>query len=189
MTVSHFGHHRMPEEFRRKWQNPESILHKIGLKPGDTFLDIGCGNGYFAIPAAKIVGDKGVVYGLDISREAIDELNNQAKLLGLTNIRLTTGDAEKVILCESCSDVAFLGIDLHDFDDPLAVLKNARRMLKPGGRLVDLDFKKIRMDFGPPYEKIIDEATAKKLLESAGFTIESVADIPPYTYLIIARPA
>ena len=61
-----------------RWQNPEEILANIGLRQGFTFVDVGCDDGFFAIPAAKLVGERGKVYGLDISDEAISRLKRKA---------------------------------------------------------------------------------------------------------------
>jgi hypothetical protein len=60
-------------------------------------------------------------------------------------------------------------------------------MLKPSGRLIDLDWKDIPMDFGPPFEKRFPVKKAKTMIESAGFTVQSVQDAGPYHYLIIAQ--
>jgi ubiquinone/menaquinone biosynthesis C-methylase UbiE len=188
MTHSHFYSHRMPDDARRKWHDPEAILYKIGLKPGDKFIDIGCGYGFFAIPAAKIVGEKGKVFGVDIYAEAIKELKETAAREGLSNLELVVGEAEKTVFCKACADIVFFGIDLHDFADPFTVLQNAREMLKPVGKVIDLDWKKIQMEFGPPFEKRFSEEQAKRLIESSGFIVETIEDVRPYNYLIIARP-
>jgi len=66
------------------------------------------------------------------------------------------------------------------------VIRNAKRMLKQSGRLIDLDWKDIPMDFGPPAEKRFPVSKAKNLIESTGFTVQSVQDSGPYHYLIIA---
>ncbi len=171
---------------RLKWQDPEKLLAEIGLKPGDTFVDVGCGDGFFAIPAAKIVGEKGRVYGLDISRSAITRLEERAKTLGLVNLIINLGRAEDSVLCDGCADFVFFGIVLHDFDDREKVVKNAKKMLKPLGKLVDLDFKKEPMPFGPPVSIKLTEKEASTLIERAGFKIESVKTVEPYSYLIIA---
>ena len=63
---------------RRRWQNPEAILAGIGLKPGFTFIDLGCGSGFFALPAARIVGESGKVYGVDVNAGAIAALKEQS---------------------------------------------------------------------------------------------------------------
>ena len=88
------------ENERRKWQNPETILANIALRHGMTFVDIGCGEGFFALPAARIVGETGRIYALDGRDEAIDRLNQQAAREGLNNISARVGEAEDTILCE-----------------------------------------------------------------------------------------
>jgi ubiquinone/menaquinone biosynthesis C-methylase UbiE len=175
------------ENERRKWQNPEAILADIGLKAGHTFVDVGCGEGFFAIPAARIVGKKGKVYGVDVYKEAVDHLREKAMKEGLANLDLTVGAAEDTIICERCADIVFFGIDLHDFRDPAKVLTNARKMLKPSGRLVDLDWKKEPMELGPPAQIRFSEEEAAKRILAAGFKIETVRESGPYHYLIIAR--
>lgn len=109
------------ENERVKFQNPKTILSESGLKPGHTFMDIGCGDGFFSIPAAKIVGEKGKVYCLDIDNTAMKKLREKAEKENLRNLNLTVGEAEKNILCEACADMVFFGIVLHDFKDTIRV--------------------------------------------------------------------
>jgi len=172
---------------RRKWQNPEAVLTGIGLKPGFTFLDIGCGDGFFAIPAARIVGEKGMVYGLDADKDAIGRLVETARKLGLSNLILRVGRAEETILCDGCADIVFFGIVLHDFESASKVLSNAKRMLKHGGRLVDLDWKKKPMDLGPPLGMRFSEEKAAGLIKEVGLQIETVKTDQPCHYIIIAK--
>jgi ubiquinone/menaquinone biosynthesis C-methylase UbiE len=89
-------------------------------------------------------------------------------------------------VCEECADVVFFGIDLHDFSDPRKVLANARRMLKSGGRLVDLDWKKESTPFGPPQEIRLSEAEAAGLIREAGFSVIDTRTIDPWFYRITA---
>ncbi len=172
---------------RRKWQNPEAILADIGLKPGFTFIDIGCGGGFFALPAAGMVGTRGEVYGLDTDALSITSLKKQGAREGLTNLRLTIARAEESVMCEQCADIIFFGMALHDFQEPSKVLENARRMVKPTGRLVNLDWKKEPMELGPPLRIRFDEETAARLIEAAGFSVETIKDSGPYHYLVIAK--
>ncbi len=174
---------------RRKWQDPEAILNEIGLSAGFTFADIGCGSGFFALPAARIVGNKGKVYGLDINAGAIAILKERAGGEGLSNLHLTVGKAEELTICEHCADIVFFGIALHDFQDPAKVLTNARKMIKPKGKLVDVDWKKESMAPGPPTAIRFSEKQAARLIEAAGFTIETIKDSGLYHYLVIARTA
>jgi ubiquinone/menaquinone biosynthesis C-methylase UbiE len=171
---------------RRRWQDPEEILSRIGLREGMVFIDVGSGEGYFAIPAARRVGDNGRVFAVDINAEAIGNLRARAEQEGLNNISARAGEAETTMICEGCADIVFFGIDLHDFRDPVAVLRNAGRMIGPEGRVVDLDWKDEPMDLGPPIGIRFSVRKAHSLMESVGLRIQSVRDAGPYHYLIIA---
>jgi ubiquinone/menaquinone biosynthesis C-methylase UbiE len=188
--LNHHGHRHGPYEDieRRKWQNPEAILSGIGLRPGLTFADIGCGGGFFTLPAARMVGENGRVYGLDASDYLISALKDRAAGEGLNNLHLTAGRAEETLVCEECADIVFFGIALHDFQDPAKVLANARRTVKPSGRLVNLDWKKESMELGPPLIIRFDITKAVDLIKGAGFTIATSGDSGPYHYLITAKP-
>jgi ubiquinone/menaquinone biosynthesis C-methylase UbiE len=182
----HVFHHDEAE--RRMWQNPEQILAEIGLKDGDTFVDVGCGEGFFAIPAAKIVGGSGRVYCVDVHGRSVEKVKQRAKAEGLNNTVAKVGRAEDTIFCEGCADIVFFGIDLHDFEDAPKVLANARRMLKPIGKLVDLDWKRKLMSKGPPFHIRFSEEKAVGLIREAGFEVQSVKDSGKYHYLVVARP-
>jgi ubiquinone/menaquinone biosynthesis C-methylase UbiE len=185
--MNHHRHANDPE--RRKWQNPEAILANIGLKAGLTFMDIGCGGGFFALPAARIVGESGKVYGIDINADPIGELRELADKEGLNNLELTVGRAEDTVLCESCADIVFFGMALHDFDDSAKVLQNAKKMLNSAGRLVNLDWKKITMPLGPPLQIRFSEEQSAQLIEAAGFEVVSISDVGPYHYMVVAKPS
>ncbi len=179
---------RRPDDAERlTWQNPDTILTEAGLKPGDTLIDLGCGEGFFALPAARIVGPRGKVYGLDTRSQAIAAVQEKAARWGLGNLVLKVGRAEEVVLCDQCADIVFLGIVLHDFDDPALVLRNAARMLKPEGRLTNLDWKKEPMPWGPPLHIRFDPERATGLIEAAGFSLESTDTSARFHYVISAR--
>jgi ubiquinone/menaquinone biosynthesis C-methylase UbiE len=152
------------------------------------FMDIGCGEGFFTIPAAQLVGEKGVVYAVDVDAAAIERLKRKAAEKDLTNITAKAGAAEETVFCEECADIVFYSIVLHDFRDPAKVLRNAKRMLKSAGKLVNLDWKKKPTAFGPPVRIRFSEEQATSLIKVAGFTIESVRDIGRNFYIVTARP-
>ena len=183
-----FSQHYHDEESRREWQNPEKILKQIGVKEGHTFVDVGCGKGFFSMPAARIVGPSGKVIGIDINERAVRDLQERSKEENLTNASFEVVRAEDAKACEGCADFVFFGIDLHDFDDPQKVLQNARGMLKSSGKLVDLDWKKKIMRKGPPVWMRLRVDEAAELIEGAGFRIESIGDSGKMHYMIIARP-
>ena len=184
--MEHFGGILRDEQERRKWQNPEDILSEIGLQSGMTFADIGCGQGFFTVPAAKIVGESGKVYASDISETNIQKLREKVDSAGLTNVIVETGKAEDLILCNACADIVFFGIVLHDFENPSKVLANAHSMLKKKGKLIDLDWKKEPTGVGPPLHIRFSEEKAKQLLETSDFKVRLTKNSGLYHYIIVA---
>ncbi len=180
------GGFSLDEATRRSWYNPEAILQDLHLAM--TFMDIGCGDGFFSILAAKKIGEKGKVYAVDSDASAIEKLNRKAKAKGLENIIAKVGAAEETVFCSKCADFVFFSMVLHDFNDPAKVLLNAKRMIKPAGRLVDLDWKKQDMPFGPPIKIRFTEEHASSLIKNAGFQIEGIKDVGSYHYVVSAKP-
>jgi ubiquinone/menaquinone biosynthesis C-methylase UbiE len=176
------------EALRRKWHNPGITLKSIGVSAGMVFVDVGCGDGFFAIPAAQLVGEKGVVYAVDIEASAIERLRDKAAEKGLKNVTAKVGEAEETVFCEECADIVFYSRVLHDFKDPAKVLHNAKRMLKAAGTLVDLDWKKKPTVLGPPVRIRFSEEQAASLIKAAGFTIESVKAVGRNFYIVTAKP-
>jgi ubiquinone/menaquinone biosynthesis C-methylase UbiE len=174
---------------RRLWQDPQAILQAIGLKAGDTLADIGAGDGYFSIPAAAMVGAAGTIYALDLSPEALASLQTKAAADCLKNIRTIVGDVEQVVICRQCADVVLLANVLHDFTHPLVALANIRSMLKPGGILADLDWKKEPLQaHGPPLAKRLNQDEATALLHQASFRMTKGTLSGPFHYLLLAEP-
>jgi ubiquinone/menaquinone biosynthesis C-methylase UbiE len=182
------GHKHFSQGTIRKWHHPKISLESIGLRSGMVFMDVGCGYGFFTIPAAQIVGEKGRVYAVDIDAAAIDQLKHEAAEKGLKNIRAEAGAAEETVFCDACADIVFYSIVLHDFRDPAKVLHNAKRMIKPNGTLVNLDWKKKPIPLGPPVQIRFSEEQAANLIKQAGFTVESVKDLGSNFYIVKAKP-
>ena len=183
------GGFALDEATRRGWYNPEQILQTIGLRQGMVFVDVGCGDGFFTILAAKAVGEKGKVYAVDTDDSAIEKLKSTAKTQNLKNITAKVDKAEETSLCNGCADFVFYSMVLHDFYDPEKVLQNAREMVKPDGLLVDLDWKKTEMPFGPPVSIRFSEEYASSLIQTQGFTVANVISVGPYHYVVTAKPS
>ena len=181
------GGFSLNEATRRTWFNPEKILQDAGLREGMVFVDAGSGDGFFTLIGAKIVGETGKIYAVDTDVLAIERLKGKAAEEGLTNVKAVSADAEETVFCDGCVDIVFYSIVLHDFHDPVKVLQNAKRMLKASGKVVDLDWKKKRMSFGPPEQVRFSEEKVSQLMEAAGFKIHSIKDVGPYHYVITAR--
>jgi ubiquinone/menaquinone biosynthesis C-methylase UbiE len=182
------GHKHFSEASIRKWHKPKINLDSIGLRSGMVFMDIGCGDGFFTIPAAQRVGEKGKVYAVDINASPINRLKQNAAKKGLKNVTAKVGAAEETVFCDICADIVFFSTVLHDFRDPAEVLQNARRIIKPSGTLVDLDWKKKRTVYGPPLRIRFSEEHASSLIKQAGFAIEDVKEVGTNYYIVTAKP-
>ena len=182
------GGFSLDEATRRSWFNPEKVLQDAGLGSGMVFVDVGCGDGFFTILAAQLVGEKGKVYAVDTDASAVERLKRKAAEKGLANVKAVVAEAEETVFCDGCADIVFYSIVLHDFHDLAKVLLNAKRMLKPSGRLVDLDWKKKQTSYGPPVRIRFSEEQARRLIKNAGFKVESVRDAGRDHYVVVAKP-
>jgi len=172
---------------RRQYQNPEDILAKIGLTSGMTFIDVGCGGGFFAMPAARIVGNTGKVIGFDVNIEGLEALKELAAKEGLYHVDVAAGSAEETVLCEKCADIIFFGLVVVHLQEPVKALVNAGKMLKTGGRAVVFDWKKKLTRQGPPMEQRLSEKQVTGFIEAAGMKPISVGETGPYHYVITAE--
>ena len=98
----------MESRFRYRFSNPMRILKATGIRPGQEILEVGCGTGFFTIPAAKLVGEKGCIYALDPHPLAIEEVAGKLRDAGLNNVRLIRGDATAAGLVSGSVDLILL---------------------------------------------------------------------------------
>ncbi len=126
----------MESPLRRKFSDPVKVLKGAGTQSGKGVLEIGCGTGFFTIPAAKLVGDEGCVYAIDSHPVAIEQVAKKVRDAGLTNVRLIKADALETGLASDCIDLVLLLGVIPSATLPLGrLLPEMRRVLKPDGAL------------------------------------------------------
>jgi len=166
--------------------DPEVLILSFGLKEGDTFVDVSCSEGLFTIPAAKIVGEKGKVYGIEFSTSALEKIEEYVAQNNMHNIQLINDFPEKVELKDNLADFVFYGNVLSEMYNPIKSLKNVDSMLKDTGKLIVLEWKEGDTGAGPtPYAKL-GKKRVTAFLEAAGFTIETIKDEGEHLYALIA---
>ncbi|GBE56026.1 MAG TPA: methyltransferase domain-containing protein [Euryarchaeota archaeon] len=164
--------------------NPDDILDSAELNSDSVVADIGSGTGFFAIPASKRVSE-GLVYAVDIQSEMHDILSRKISEEGLGNIETVLSTETLIPLDSESVDIAYIGNTLHELAE-LHTLSEVFRILRPGGRLIAVDWKKEETPMGPPKSHRLSEIEASALIESAGFTVTTVEDLGPYNYIINA---
>jgi len=171
---------------RREFLNPENILKRINVKPGMKVADVGCGTGFFAIPAAKIVGPEGKVFAIDVQEEMVAILSKKIQRLKIRNIKAVVSREEEIPLPDESVDLALMASVLHELEDH-KTLGEVHRFLKPHGVLAVLEWKKKKTEFGPPLWERLTPNQTKRILEKAGFRVREVSSVGPYHYLVISE--
>jgi ubiquinone/menaquinone biosynthesis C-methylase UbiE len=172
---------------RDAWQQPQRVVSALGLKPGERVADLGSGPGYFTLRFARAVGPTGKVYAIDISREMLDYLEKQAKAKGLTNIQTILAEPHDPRLPPESVDLIFICDTLHHIPDRPSYFPLLMRALRPGGRLVNIDFYKRPLPVGPPVEMKIPKPEMIREAEAAGFRLEREYDFLKYQYFLVFR--
>jgi SAM-dependent methyltransferase len=163
--------HKLDTPERRAEMPPEETLVKAGIKPGDIFLDIGCGNGYFSLPAARMVGPKGMVYALDVSGVMLAEIRSKVASLGIFNIQTVQTARGKLKMPEADATLAFISDMLHEVDDKKDFLAAV------GAKLAVIEWIKKETPKGPPLKERLSEDEMQVLLKKAGFTEPAAAEL------------
>ena len=98
----------MDSPWRTRFFDPVTILEAAGIRAGQEVLEIGCGTGFFTLPAAELVGHQGRLYAVDPHPLAIERVTQKVQAAGLTNVRLIRGDAMAAGLANGCIDLVLL---------------------------------------------------------------------------------
>ena len=163
--------------------NPIEVLKQLKLREDMVAADFGSGSGGWALPLAKKLED-GKVYAVDILEESLSALKAGAKLAKISNIQTILADVEKVkeIFEESCDLVLMTNL-LFQCEDKKKVLMEGRRILKKGGRILVVDWKKDAVS-GPEEGRVLPEEVKEAALD-LNLRIEKEFDAGPYHYGII----
>lgn len=162
----------LDREERLNILEPFSILSHAQLKNGINLIDLGCGTGYFTLPASQIIKN-GLIYAIDIQTEMLETLHKKLKKRSTNNIHLLRSELHKLpIKCESL-DMALLINALHELQDKQSILEEICRILKDNGKILVVDWKKeaTQEKFGPPLQERISMIQAERILENKYFKL------------------
>jgi ubiquinone/menaquinone biosynthesis C-methylase UbiE len=126
---------------REKEEQPAKLLPLLKLKEGDAVADIGAGSGYYTFRLSPLVGDKGKIYAVDIQKEMLDIIRQRAKAKQVTNVVPVMGKISDPKLPEAGIDLILMVDVYHEFSHPYEMTEAMVKSLKPGGRLVFLEFR------------------------------------------------
>lgn len=179
--------HKLDNAKRREMLPPEKTLIDIGLHEGDIMADVGCGIGYFTIPAAKIVGDSGYVFAMDILPEMLQDVQLKARENNSSNIDTVLTEENNLKLESDKVNFAFLSTVLHETQDKRKFLNEIKRIVSPGGKIAIVEWEKVENEFGPTIDDRLDKADLEEMLSEIGFCNISSMNIGTNFYALIAQ--
>jgi len=167
--------------------NPSAVVAQTGLMQGQVVADLGCGNGFYVLPAAQMIGPTGLVYAVDVQTQKLAATISIANQFGYKNVRVMQANLGKPLLDidpASC-DLVILGNILHEIDQKDELIKNVYRVLKSPGRVVAVEWKRTATPFGPPIDKRMDQEKLEILLQLAGFRKVKDLQADGYHYAVL----
>lgn len=170
---------------REREEAPDAALKILGIQRGSTVADIGAGSGYFTVRLAALVGPMGRVYANDLQQGMLDIIRRKLSAARITNVTLVLGAADDPRLEPNSLDLALLVDVYHEFLAPQVMLRGLREALKPGGRLVLLEYREEdpHVPIRPLHKMSV--AGAKREVESEGFVLSTVNEDLPWQHILI----
>ena len=173
------------EKIQKKFIDPEKIISQLDIRQGNVVADFGCGTGYFSFPLAKKVGDKGTVYSLDVLPQIIEAIESQAKLENIKNIITKRVNFEKQDgsgLKEESLDWVILKDVLYQNQDKEAIIQEAKRVLKNGGRILVVEWNEENLMIGPEKEIRVKKESILELAKKIGLKFVTDIDAGDFNY-------
>jgi len=178
----------------RLWPTPGETLRELGLDADESLVEIGSGNGYFTLPAARIVAPA-PAYAVDLDQSHLDELAHLADKQAIDNVRPIHGDARTLAedLPETV-EVALIANTFHGIDDPASFLAEVAAVLAEEGVFIVVNWRDVPKETttvageqrGPPEQlRLSPDDTRAIVEETIDVTLAREIDIPPYHYALV----
>ena len=171
---------------RLEYLNPDVIWGKTRLAAADVLIDIGAGTGFFAVLFGKKI-KSGKVYACDISEEMIAWMNDNIPAEMKSIVTPVKMEENSVPLADGIADLVYMINIHHELEQPLRLLKEARRLLKKDGKLMIIDWKKEETPEGPPLEIRITAETIRSQMSESGFSDTGNYTVLPYHNFFIGQ--
>ncbi|MEO2161625.1 MAG: class I SAM-dependent methyltransferase, partial [bacterium] len=171
-------------ETREKEENGVMLREWLACKPGQVVCDLGSGNGYHSLPLARAVAPGGEVLAVDLQPEMLTMLKVRAADVGITNIRTIEGAIDDPHLEPASCDLVLMVDVYHELSHPVRVLDHVRRSLRPGGRVVLVEFRSedpevlIKTEHKMPQVQVLDEMARN------GFRFHSGTGALPWQHVL-----
>ncbi|MDP3646057.1 MAG: class I SAM-dependent methyltransferase [bacterium] len=172
--------------------HPHTNIAAFGLDHGMKVADFGSGSGHYTIAIAEQLQNSGHVYAIDVQRDLLKRTHNEAAKLGLKNVSVIWGDLEasgSTKIANHHIDLVLISNTLFQIEEKAAVIEEARRILKPTGRLVLIDWSDSFGGMGPHKNDVLKKEAALTLAKSGGFELVREFSAGAHHYGLMMRMA
>jgi ubiquinone/menaquinone biosynthesis C-methylase UbiE len=180
---------RQLQRGRATWQKRDRVLRALRVRRGEVVADVGAGPGFWTVPLARRVGPRGHVFALDPEPAALEALRRRLARARVRNVTPVLNDDTAPMLPDRTCDLVLIVNVYHHFAEPAAFLGRVARCLKPGGRLVNIDWSDRETPKGPPASRRIPRAVFLRHARRAGLALVEEHDFLPYQYFVVLRRA
>ena len=171
---------------RADWQQPDAVVRALAVTPGQTVVDVGAGPGYFAIRLARAGAH---VFAVEVEAKLIELLRERVRAAGVTDgVTPVFGLPDDPLVPPASCDLALIIDTFHHFPDGVAYLRRLQRALRPGGRIINIDFHKRELPVGPPVDHKIARDDFLRVAEEAGLALVREETFLEYQYFLELRP-
>lgn len=171
--------------------HPMRNVSLFSIEPGMSVADFGAGSGHYVWPMAEAVGPHGHVFAIDVQQDLLKRIHNEATKRGLKNVKVIWSDLEKPKaskLADRTLDLVLISNLLFQLEDKAAPLREAKRVLKPSGKLVVIDWLDSFAGMGPRKKDVVTKDAGQKLIRENGFEAVREFAAGAHHWGIVARP-
>jgi len=166
-------------------QKPDEVVAAMDIKEGETIADIGAGSGYFSFRFAQYVGSTGRIYAVDINSDMILYMNRQIRDKKIGNVVTVLSDPEDPLLADNSIDRFFICNTWHHIPNQSHYIGLMKKMLKPEGQIIIVDYLKKQLPVGPPPEMKMARSEVVKQMEDNELELKEEHNFLPYQYFLV----
>jgi len=172
---------------RDAWQQPQEVMDALGIADGARVADLGAGGGWFTVRLARRVGPNGQVFAEDIQPQMIESIARRVSREGLANVVTVLGTPGDPKLPSDLDAVLIVGT-YPELTDPVTLLRNVGKSLRPNGRVGVIDFRLEGGGPGPPIDERVEPNVVIRDAERAGLRLLAREEFLTYQYLLVFGP-
>ena len=188
-VMSHEGAEWLERDTREAEEAPSKAIRLMGLKPGDVVADFGAGTGYFSFRMAAKV-PQGKVISEEIDPDMIKDLQATIHKTGIKNVEPVIGTETDPKLPEGTVDVVLMVDAYHEFDHPREMMNAIVKALKPGGRVIDLEYRAEDPNVPiKPHHKMTEVQATKEMTAVGLVHVKTLHDLPQQHFMVFQKPA